>query len=580
MRMHGSASRRSLWALAVAAASLAADLPPRSASAADESLPRQIEVNETFDGRPFAYRIESQSQRREYTILTLTYPSPVETELPQNNTVPAEYYLPKILEPDGPKRPAVICLHILGGNFELVRMTCAALASHGVPAILFKLPYYGERGPAEGPKILAEKPQLFMEALSQGLQDVRRTVDLLASRPEVDPRHIGVTGISLGGITSAAAAAIEPRLSRAVLVLAGGDIRHIIKHAPETRELREVMERLPAEQKSEFDKALAAVEPLTHAAQLRDRAEAGKVLMINAAEDTVIPPQCTRKLAAALGIAERIVWLEGLGHYTAMAALPRIMESTVAFFAADLPPGTAVQPAEVRPQTPLEMLVHFLKQVRTLAGPPSKPERCHFIDLEVTAGQNGKTIEATLRFLRGDGNRFRLETTLPEVGQVMMGHGDYPWLASGNKAVFAGKIGDEPSGELLAHVRPEYRVKAQVVTGALAGVTMAPEVLEQFVSIHDESTAGGPLALRLRSKKDDAGSVVLVFRQDGRAPQSLSFDIEGVQGTVKFRGWEMNTVADPGMFDPPGGLPVQEVDSNDLDRMFSAMLNFAMENME
>lgn len=579
--MHGSASRTLLPMLAIATAILAAGFSSRSVSAAEEKLPRDIEVKQTFDGRPFAYRVQSQSKRRDYTILFLSYPSPVETELPQNNTVPAEYYLPKNLEPNGPKRPAVIALHILGGNYELVRMTCAALASHGVPAILFKLPYYGERGPAEGPKVMADKPQLFMEALSQGLQDVRRTVDLLASRPEVDPQLIGVTGISLGGITSASAAAIEPRLSRAVLVLAGGDIRYIIDHAPETRELREVIERLPADQRAELEKALAAVEPLTHAALLRDRAEAGKVLMINAAEDTVVPPHCTKKLAAALGIAERIVWLDGLGHYTAMAALPRIMESTVAFFAADLPPGTKVEPAEARPQTSLEVLVNLLKDVKTLAESPPKPERCHFVDLEVTAGQNGETMEATLRLIRGAGHRFRLEAKLPEVGQVMLGHGDYPWLASGKKAVFAGRAGaEETGGDPLAYVRAEYAVKARVVTGVLAGVTMAPEVLEQFVSISDESAAGGPKTLRLRSKKDEPGSVVLVLRDDGRSPESLTFEIQGVQGTVKFRGWEMNTAADPGMFDPPGDVPVQEVDRKDLDRMFSAMINFAMENME
>ncbi len=45
--------------------------------------------------------------------------------------------------------------------------------------------------------------------------------------------------------------------------------------------------------------------------------------MLNAAEDEVIPRQCTVKLAEALGIADRVVWFDGLGHYTAMAELPR-----------------------------------------------------------------------------------------------------------------------------------------------------------------------------------------------------------------------------------------------------------------
>jgi hypothetical protein len=35
--------------------------------------------------------------------------------------------------------------------------------------------------------------------------------------------------------------------------------------------------------------------------------------MINAAQDEVIPRQCTEKLAEALGIKDRVIWFEGLG---------------------------------------------------------------------------------------------------------------------------------------------------------------------------------------------------------------------------------------------------------------------------
>ena len=43
--------------------------------------------------------------------------------------------------------------------------------------------------------------------MHQAEQDIRRTVDLLASRPEIDPQRIGITGISLGGIVAATVAA-------------------------------------------------------------------------------------------------------------------------------------------------------------------------------------------------------------------------------------------------------------------------------------------------------------------------------------------------------------------------------------
>ncbi len=86
-------------------------------------------VTETFDGRPFEYRMELAARRPGYRVYRLRYPSPVETPFEANNVVPAEYYLPDGIGPDDPQRPAVICLHILGGQFELVRLVGSSLAA-------------------------------------------------------------------------------------------------------------------------------------------------------------------------------------------------------------------------------------------------------------------------------------------------------------------------------------------------------------------------------------------------------------------------------------------------------------------
>jgi dienelactone hydrolase len=230
----------------------------------------------------------------------------------------------------------VICLHILDGNYELARILCASLASRGVPAVMFKLPYYGERALPGGTRALARNAGRFAEAMSQAFVDVRRTVDMLAARPEIDPERIGIAGISLGGIVSAAAAGGEPRLERAALILAGGDLLGIIHHARETAELSRTLRGLPDAQRLDVERAIVAADPLTHAAGLRGRAMAGKVLMINATEDEVIPPTATRKLATALGMADRVDWLAGLGHYTAMTRLPEVVRQTVDFFAVGL----------------------------------------------------------------------------------------------------------------------------------------------------------------------------------------------------------------------------------------------------
>ena len=100
-----------------------------------------------------------------------------------------------------------------------------------------------------------------------------------------------------------------------------------------------MIQKLPPPERAEVEAKIAAADPLHFAPALRDRAMQGRVLMINAGEDEVIPRECTVKLAEALGIADRVTWFDGLGHYTAMAELPRALRMTAEFFAQDLPEG-------------------------------------------------------------------------------------------------------------------------------------------------------------------------------------------------------------------------------------------------
>jgi dienelactone hydrolase len=545
------------------------------------SAAEEIAVQQSFNGQPFSYQIRSKTAKDNFDLWQLTYPSPVKTDLPQNNIVPAEYYLPKGLKPGDAKRPAVICMHILGGNFELTQMMCGALASHGIPAIMFKLPYYAERGPAEGPRVMANRPQLFIEALSQGILDVRRTVDLLAARPEVDPQHIGITGISLGGIVTVTAAGVEPRLTKALPILAGGDIAHILMTSRETTALKKAIESLPADQKAKLAKAVAAVEPLEHAAELKARAQAGNVLMINAAQDEIIPRQCTEKLAQALGISDKVVWLEGLGHYTAVAALPQIMQTMVTFFAADLPTGTAAQTPATGGEKPLQTIAALLKQANTFMSSEPKPDTCHSLDLEVKfPGEKGKEMSARVRFLRGNGKQFRLHVNLPVVGEALLGHGEYPWAVSGDKKAFRGSVDSENvTGGPLRFVNPDYLLNIQVAAGTLAGIAMAPEIMEQAATISDATPTGGPRTLKIEAK-DDTGNLLVVFAADGTTPHEVAFEIKGIKGKAIIHGWQTDAAAGAGMFEPPHGVPVQQVEKGDLYRIFAAMLNFAMENLE
>ncbi|MGQ9576860.1 MAG: alpha/beta hydrolase family protein [Thermoguttaceae bacterium] len=549
--------------------------------AAAGQFPQLVRVSKTFDGRPFDYRIESRADKGGYVVYRLSYPSPVVSPVPQNNTVPAEYYVPGGLGPGEPKRPAVICMHILDGNMELVRMQCTVLATHGIPAILFKLPYYGERGLREGPQAMAANPNLLVEAIAQGLEDMRRTIDLLASRPEVDPERIGIAGISLGGIVAATAAGREPRLARAMLILAGGDLLTIIHHARETEALSRVLKSLAPEQRAKIEAAIRAVDPLRHAPALRPRAAEGKVLMVNAAEDEVIPRACTERLASALGIGDRVEWLEGLGHYTAMAALPQVIQRMVGFFGEDLPAGVKGPPAG-SPATPAQIVLGLLQQaVGFLAAEPSEG-RCHFAELNVAVRPaSAEPYEGRVLVIRGTQGRFKLHCRLPGIGDLAIGQGAYPWMASARKTLFRGVAGGQTGPrDPLAFAEPAHLLRIRVLAGALAGALLAPDILEPLASVREEPAAEGRRAIRVDLKQGSRIGLGLLLKEDGKTPEQLSFEAPGVKGSVRFTGWQINTVAHEAMFDPPAGLKPQDVPAVQLRRIFSAMFNFAMEKTQ
>lgn len=532
-------------------------------------------VQDTFDGKPFTYEVVEIEVKEHCLVAHLRYPSPVVCDLPQNNVIPVEYYLPKSVAAAQVRRPAVICLHILDGSLELVRMLASVLASRGVPAIVFPLPYYGPRGASDGPYHILGDPQRFIGVLQQTFLEVRRGVDFLASRPEVDPQHIGVAGISLGAIIAASAAEREPRLYKAGLILAGGNLRQIVETAREAAPLRHFIASLGGEQQEAIWKTLGEVDPLSHADVLRDRAQQGQVLMINAAEDEVIPRICTEQLAEALGISDRVVWLPDLGHYTAIAALPRILDRMAVFFASDLPSDLRNEESLSETVTPLQLIANTIKQLTAFyLREPS--ENCgHIGQIKVRIDRD----EYSLLLIRGHGHRFRIEGRASDFGQFMIGQRDYPWLMARSGLVFVGEpeASKEPESPLV-FVNSLILERARFAVLAISGLSASPAALEALIRIREEKQdskirsivistpdAKNPVALRLEYPA--AESIPHVVRLEG-ADQQIQVEIES---------WQIDTPISSQVFVPPSDKPKKVVSRSDLYRMYGAVINFLAE---
>ena len=282
----------------------------------------QVPVPFRLTAESFTWQRTATRRFDSFETFKVTFASPVTTADRQNNTVHCEYFTP---QGDGPF-PAVVVLHILGGDFELSRICCRALASSNVAAMFLKMPYYGpRRPPGSQVHMVSADPQQSIASMTQAVKDIRRAVDWLADRDEVDSKRLGITGISLGGIVASLAAAAEPRFGKACLVLAGGDFATLIAESTEMDYIRRAWqgrEIAPAE----VGKLLRPIDPLTYATRLQDR----QVLMINARKDKVIPRACTESLWKAAGEPELIWW--NAGHYSAAKYFPFGLMTIVRFF--------------------------------------------------------------------------------------------------------------------------------------------------------------------------------------------------------------------------------------------------------
>jgi dienelactone hydrolase len=271
----------------------------------------------------FEYTLQLLSQDDEVTVYRLTYPSPFASPFEENNTVPAEYYVPT--ERSG-KLPAAVVLDILQGNALVARSMARGLAAQGVAALYVPMAYYGARRPKDkGYQLWLEAdPARAVQPPRQTVMDIRRAKAILASRPEIDSQRIGITGVSLGGIVTSLAAGIDGTFYRVVPILAGGDLAEMMFAAPELRKLRQ---RLLARgiDRAKLEPIMAPVEPLNFASRI----DPSRCLLINADKDEVIPKDCTTALWNAIG-KPTLLWLPS-GHYGAAWYLPTIRQTAVDF---------------------------------------------------------------------------------------------------------------------------------------------------------------------------------------------------------------------------------------------------------
>ncbi len=141
--------------------------------------------------------------------------------------VPAYLAVPKDYK-EGDKLPAIVLMHgwnlFWGKNEDWVQAWLPILTANGYAVLAPDHFFFGERRSEEASESdYSFGPYSKRDWMAQTVVDLRRGIDYLQQRPEVDPERIAVFGGSMGGWIGSVLAAVEPRIKTTVLTVPATD---------------------------------------------------------------------------------------------------------------------------------------------------------------------------------------------------------------------------------------------------------------------------------------------------------------------------------------------------------------------
>ncbi len=250
-------------------------------------------------------------------VTRVTYPSPVITPYPVNNTVTAFLFQPNTPGP----HPAMLVEHEwLPVNLTNEFVLCATLARAGVAAFLVVQPYsYNRRilPRVEDVELLSGDTRQTVAAVRQAVLDNRRALDWLQTRPDIDPARMGVAGISLGGILAPLIVGVDHRAKVLVTIVGGGDVSDLVYDSFITYGLRPALLYHGVTFDS-LKRDYTNIEPTNWLAGFDPK----NALLFNGRFDVFVNPKQAHHLAKTLGGAP-IVWIP-TGHYGTVFAEKKI----------------------------------------------------------------------------------------------------------------------------------------------------------------------------------------------------------------------------------------------------------------
>lgn len=263
----------------------------------------------------FAVDVEPAEENRGDRLIY--YPSPRPVGNAVHDRVAMEWYAAKDEQGSPIIAPAVVVVHESGRSMPVGRMIARELRGQGLHAFLIHLPGYGQRRTA-----LADQPEMILRSLQQGIADVRRARDAIASLPAMVGARVGVQGTSLGGFVISTVVGLDSGYDRAFILLAGGNLHDVVlRGKKDAAKIRERLHGIGIQDEQIADLA-RPVEPL----RLAHRIAAQQTWLYNGSFDDVVPRASSYALARAAGLpADHHIELPA-NHYTGIIFLPVVIQ--------------------------------------------------------------------------------------------------------------------------------------------------------------------------------------------------------------------------------------------------------------
>jgi cephalosporin-C deacetylase-like acetyl esterase len=188
--------------------------------------------------------------------------------------------------------PVIILLHGLGDRktVDYIEAGYQYFQQSGYAVLRIDIDNHGDRKKYDYDFDLTDGYRYWTrDIITQTVFDLRRSIDFLESRVEIDKDRIGFFGISLGGIIGTIFSGVDKRVKAPVIALAGGNLSLMFGLDAFTEETKDFF---------------SIIDPINFVQEIAPR----PLLMINAENDEVIDPLTSKLLFRKAKQPKEIIW--------------------------------------------------------------------------------------------------------------------------------------------------------------------------------------------------------------------------------------------------------------------------------